>query len=82
MEFELDIRKNEGKFVNVEQLEKIQAAMGRLYDELKNIDMITISSEKAIPSLRSIRDDLQMMEQYVNKHLNERQNVDVTDIVG
>lgn len=82
LEFELDIRKNEGKFVNIEQLEKIQAATGRLYDELKNIDMITISSEKAIPSLMSIRNNLQMMEQYVNKHLNEWKKVDVTDIVG
>lgn len=82
LEFEMDIRKNEGKFVNVEQLEKIQVAVGRLYDELKGIDIITISSDKAIPSLVSLRDNLQMMEQYVNKHLAERQKVDVTDIVG
>ena len=82
LEFELDIRKNEGKFVNIEQLEKIQAAVGRLYDELKSIDIITVSSDKAIPSLISLRDNLQMMEQYVNKHLSERQKVDITDIVG
>ena len=82
LEFELDIRKNEGKFVNIEQLEKIQAAVARLYDELKAIDIITISSDKAIPSLVSRRDNLQMMELYVNKHLNDRQKVDITDIVG
>lgn len=82
LEFELDIRKNEGKFVNVEQLEKIQAAVTRLYDELQQVDIITISSDKAIPSLVSLRDNLQMMEQYVNKHLSTRQKVDITDIVG
>lgn len=82
LEFELDIRKNEGKFVNVEQLDKIQSAVARLYDELLEIDMITISSQKAIPSLISLRDNLKMMEQYVNKHIAERQKVDVTDVVG
>lgn len=82
LEFELDIRKNEGKFVNVEQLEKIQAAVARLYDELQEIDIITVSSDKAIPSLVSLRDNLQLMEAYVNKHLGARQKVDITDIVG
>lgn len=82
LEFELDIRKNEGKFVNIEQLEKIQTAVARLYDELQAVDIVTISSDKAIPSLISLRDNLQMMEQFVNKHLSTRQKVDVTDIVG
>ena len=82
LEFELDIRKNEDKFVNIEQLEKIQKAVAKLYDELQEVDIITISSDKAIPSLVSLRDNLQMMEQYVNKHLSTRQKVDITDIVG
>lgn len=82
LEFELDIRKNEGKFVNIEQLEKIQSGVARLYNELQEIDILTISSDKAIPSLISLRDNLQMMEQYVNKHLSARQKVDITDIVG
>lgn len=82
LEFEMDIRKNEDKFVNIEQLERIQTAVARLYDELKMIDIITISSEKAIPPLVSLRDNLQMMEQYINKNLGDRQKVDITDIVG
>lgn len=82
LEFELDIRKNEGKFVNVEQLEKIQQSVVRLYDELLEVDMITISSEKAIPCLISLRDNLKMMEQYINKHIADRQKVDITDVVG
>lgn len=82
LEFELDIRKNEGKYVNVEQLELIEKGISRLYDELCQVDMITISSEKAIPSLISLRDNLQMMEAYINKHIASRQKVDITDIVG
>ena len=42
LEFELDIRKNEGKFVNLEQLEKIQTAVKRACQELKEVNNIKI----------------------------------------
>lgn len=82
LEFELDIRKNEGKFINVEQLERIQQSVARLYEELIQIDMITVTSQKAIPCLTSLRDNLKLMEQYVSQRIDDRQKVNITDVVG
>lgn len=80
LEFELDIRKNEGKYVNVEQLEKLQATLKRACQELKEINSITISNEKALPYLENMKASLQTMEQYIEDYTAQKKGIDITEV--
>ena len=79
LEFELDIRKNEGKFVNLEQLEKIQTAVKRACQELKEVNNITMENEKSKPYLEDININLQMMQEYIAQWTEKKSKVDIEE---
>lgn len=80
LEFELDMRKNEGKYVNVEELGKIQSVVKRTCDELKEINTFTMENEKAKPYLEDIKANLQIMEEYINKYMGNKKKIDIDEI--
>lgn len=79
LEFELDIRKNEEKFVNESQVNRLKEAADKLYDDLLAVDMVTISSDKVLPALILLREKLQQTEAYITKNINERQKISIID---
>ena len=80
LEFELDIRKNEGKYVNIEQLEKIQSVVKRTCEELKELSNITMENEKAKPYLEDIKVNLQNMEEYISQYMEKKKKIDIDEI--